>query len=155
MQSANSNPIHGARSTPAATALFSSSHIAHLYPSVFSCLFEIDSLKFVVPVTNVKFTRGMSFNFSSWDVQTIHIIFFWPNDSIFNQEYFTFHLFKVVSFGIFCSMLKILHVFDQSLMKIKNCKWYIFFCTIETLSFFFLLTEGDNSWGKNKEKNIK
>ena len=117
--------LHGARSTPGPTALsFSSSHIAHL--SAFSCLFKVDSK---------------------------HIIFFfWSNVSIFNQEFFTFHLFKVVSFGIFCSILKIWHVFDQSLTKIKNCKWYIFFHTIKTLSFFFLLMEGHNSWGKNKEK---
>ena len=71
-----------------------------LCPSVVAWSDNKDILKLVLPFINVKFALGISFNFSSWLIQTLHIIFLPPTSIIFSQLNRLFHFLKVVSVGI-------------------------------------------------------
>ena len=76
--------------------------IARICPSVVPWLDNEGILNLVLPFINIKILLGIiSFNFSSWPVQTLHIIFFFPPTSItFSQLNRSFHFLKVVSFRI-------------------------------------------------------
>ena len=87
---------------PAATASACTfSLTARLWLSVLTSVAYVDNLKLLLPFTKVKFACGINFNFSSWDVHIVQIIFLVASTlTICNHENFSFHFCKVLSFGI-------------------------------------------------------
>ena len=62
----------------------------------------MEDLKFAPPLIKVMFVKGISFSFSSCDLQIVQIIFLSPPESVTKcQGNFSFRLLIVESFGTF------------------------------------------------------